>query len=62
MQFTSTVCASTNRPKIGRATLLRGFPDYPKDADAALAMLAYNSSAQQRCEGSGYFKETIQYD
>ena len=46
VQFTSTVCASMDRPTIGRVTTLRGFPDYSKDADAALAELPYNSLSQ----------------
>jgi len=34
-----------DRPINGRVILLRPLPDYPKDADAALAALPYNSLA-----------------
>lgn len=47
---------------MGRGTMLRGFPDYPKDADAALAALPYNSSSQALCGGGSYSTETTQDD
>jgi hypothetical protein len=40
--------------------LLRRFPDYPKDADAAFVALPYNSPSQPPCDGSVYFRETVQ--
>ena len=46
--ITSTVCASMDRPVDGRVTMLCRFPDYPKDADAALVALPYNSSLATR--------------
>jgi hypothetical protein len=47
---------------MGRPTTLRGLSDYPKDADAALAALPYNSSSRTLCDGGSYPKEIKQDD
>ncbi len=42
--------------------MLRGFPDYPKDADAAFAAFPYNSSSRALCDGGSYPWETTRDD
>lgn len=41
---------------------MRGFPDYPKDADAALAALPYYSPSRTLCDGDSYPREARQED